>query len=124
MRKTILLSCLLHLVWLLPAQIPAILDEEAAAQVHDQWLEERVKTILPELMRREGVDMWVMISREYNEDPVLKTFLPSTWLSARRTTMLVIYDTGDELETLACARYDVGKLFKKAWDKESQPRSK
>ena len=42
-------------------------------------------------MDRTGIDMWVIISREYNEDPVLKTMLPSTWLSARRTTMLVFF---------------------------------
>jgi Xaa-Pro aminopeptidase len=65
--------------------------------------------------------MWVLLSREYNEDPVLKTMLPSSWLSARRTTMLVIYDNGQTLETLACARYDVGEVFKKAWDPELQP---
>ena len=35
--------------------------------------------------------------------------------------MLIIYDTGEKLETLACARYDVGAVFKKAWDKEKQP---
>ena len=31
-------------------------------------------------MRREGIDMWVIISREYNEDPVLKTMLPMLFL--------------------------------------------
>ena len=74
-------------------------------------------------MRREEVDMWVLISRENNEDPVLKTMLPSTWLAARRTTMLLIYDRGQEkgLEYLAVARYDVGKIFKRAWNPESQP---
>ncbi len=93
------------------------------AKVIDSWLEERVATILPDLMRRSGIDMWVIISREYNEDPVLKTFLPSTWQSARRTTILVVYDQGEgkPLETLAMARYGVGKIFKKAWDKETQP---
>ncbi len=45
-------------------------------------------------MRRSGIDMWIMISREYNEDPVLKTFLPSTWQTARRLTILVAYDPG------------------------------
>eukprot|EP00903_Cladosiphon_okamuranus_P000222 g222.t1 len=101
--------------------MPAILTLEEASRVKDEWLSKRVEHILPELMRREGIDMWLLISREYNEDPVLKTFLPSTWLSARRTTMLVMYDTGEEIETLACARYDVGSIFRKAWDKESQP---
>ncbi|MEM1214173.1 MAG: M24 family metallopeptidase [Bacteroidota bacterium] len=102
-------------------QLPAILTVEDQARVQDQWLEQRVARILPDLMRREGIDLWLMISREYNEDPVLKTFLPSTWLAARRTTMLLVYDTGDSLRTLACARYNVGNLFQKAWDKEQQP---
>lgn len=101
--------------------MPKILDLKAQGELQDQWLAERFSTILPDLMRREGIDMWVLISREYNEDPVLKTMLPSSWMSARRTTMLLIYDTGDKLETLACARYDVGAIFKKAWDKEQQP---
>src|SRR6185295_709485 len=51
-------------------------------------------------------------------DPVLKTMLPATWLAARRTTMLIIFDHGadKEMEYLAVARYDVGKVFKKTWD--------
>ena len=105
-----------------PAQIP-ILSQRQQGELRDGWLKERVATVLPELMRREKIDMWVLLSREYNEDPVLKTMLPSSWMGARRTTMLVIYDpgAGQELETLACARYDVGEVFKKAWDKEAQP---
>lgn len=102
-------------------QVAKILPLEQQAALKDQWLEERISTVLPELMRRAGIDMWVLISREYNEDPVLKTFLPANWLSARRTTMLVMYDNGEEIETLACARYNVGKTFKKAWDKEQEP---
>ena len=74
-------------------------------------------------MRREGFDMWVLISRENNEDPVLRTMLPGTWLAARRTTMLVIFDKGEgqEMEYLAVARYDVGKVFKRSWDPDSNP---
>jgi Xaa-Pro aminopeptidase len=93
------------------------------AQVIDRLLEERVETVLQPIMRRAGIDMWVIISREYNEDPVLMTFLPATWDGARRTTILVVYDPGGEkkLETYAMARYAVGKIFTKAWDKEKQP---
>jgi len=67
--------------------------------------------------------MWVIISREYNEDPVIKTMLPATWMASRRTTMLVMFDKGPEkgVEYLAVARYDVGKTFKRAWDPEKQP---
>lgn len=99
---------------------PLILPMRERAAVIDQWLATRVQTVLPGLMRRAGIAMWVIISREYNEDPVLRTFLPSTWQSARRTTILVITDpgNGEPLETLAVARYDVGDTFKAAWDKD------
>ena len=102
---------------------PKTLNMRERAEVIDGWLELRAQTVLPQLMERTGIDMWVIIAREYNEDPVIKTMLPATWQSARRTTMLLIYNPGDgkPLETMAMARYDVGKLFKKVWDKEKQP---
>ena len=103
-----------------PAPI-AILAERDRAAVIDDMLDDRFTNLLPQLMRRNGLDMWVIISREYNEDPVLKTMLPSTWLSARRRTIIVFFDTGKELEKLAIARYDVGKLLKGAWDIDVRP---
>ncbi|MEL0011268.1 MAG: Xaa-Pro aminopeptidase, partial [Bacteroidota bacterium] len=83
-----------------------VLSMKDRAEVIDAVLKERMETVLPEIMRREGMDMWVIISREYNEDPVIETMLPATWLAARRRTILVIYDRGPEegLETLAVAR--------------------
>jgi len=90
------------------------------AAVIDRWLTTRVQTVLPKLMERADIDMWVIISREYNEDPVIRTMIPATWQSARRRTILLIYSPGDgqPLETLAVARYAVGDMFEKAWDKE------
>lgn len=97
-----------------------ILPMQERAAVIDRWLTHRVQTVLPDLMRRAEIDLWVIISREYNEDPVIRTFLPSTWQSARRRTILLVYDpgAGQPLETLAVARYAVGEMFEKAWDKE------
>ncbi|MBT6031316.1 MAG: Xaa-Pro aminopeptidase, partial [Kordiimonadaceae bacterium] len=63
-----------------------VLPLRERAKVEDDLLKHRLDTLVPELMRREGIDAWVIISREYNEDPVLKTMLPATWLSARRRT--------------------------------------
>ena len=99
---------------------PRILPMRERAAVIDRWLTTRVQTVLPGLMRRTGIDMWVIISREYNEDPVMRTFLPSKWQSARRRTILLVYDagSGQPLETLAVARYAVGEMFEQAWDKE------
>lgn len=105
------------------AQDFAVLPQKKQSEVIDQWLGERLETVLPEMMDRAEIDMWLVISREYNEDPVIKTLLPSTWLAARRRTILLMYkpDSGKEVEKLAVARYNVGEHFKKAWDPETQP---
>lgn len=124
MRKLIAVISLMIISSSLYAQgYPEILSMKDRATVIDDLLEDKIHTILPDIMRREGLDMWLIISREYNEDPVIKTLLPATWLAARRRTILVVFDRGgsDGLETLAVARYDVGTMFKKAWDKEKQP---
>ena len=107
----------------LSAHANSVLTMKERSVLVDNILEQRFSDVLPQIMEREGIDMWVLMSREYNEDPVLKTMLPSTWVSARRHTMLVIYNPGNgqPLERLAVARYAVGSLFKKAWDKEAQP---
>jgi hypothetical protein len=100
-----------------------VLPEREQARVVDEMLEERFNTVLPSLMERTGIDMWVIISREYNEDPVLRTMLPSTWLSARRTTMIVFYHDVKEksIEKLAIARYNVGESIKASWDMNKFP---
>ena len=99
----------------------AILPMKERAAVINRLLEDKLKNYLPDLMRREEIDMWVVISREYNEDPVIKTLLPAEWLAARRRTILVFYDAGEgyDIETLAVARYNVGSSFKSVWKKKS-----
>ena len=100
---------------------PLVLTQREQAKVIDELFEDRVRSVLPGLMRASNIDLWVVISREYNEDPIIKTLLPATWFAARRTTMLVMFDNGKEIECLAVARYDVGKTFKRAWDPDAQP---
>ena len=101
----------------------SILAEKDRAVLKDVLLEDRFTNLLPKLMDKADVDMWLLISREYNEDPVLKTMLPSTWLNARRRTIIVFYRNKEKntLERLAVARYDIGKSIKSAWDKEKEP---
>ena len=74
-------------------------------------------------MEDANIDMWLLISREYNEDPVLKTMLPATWLNARRRTIIVFYRNKKEkiIERLAVARYNIGKSIQSSWDKEKEP---
>lgn len=120
MKKNLFLALVLTALSVGVLADPRILPMRERAAVIDHWLTTRVQTVLPKLMRRSGIDMWIIISREYNEDPVIRTFLPSKWQSARRRTILMVYDTGDgePLETLAVARYAVGEMFEQAWDKE------
>ncbi|GHF22913.1 Xaa-Pro aminopeptidase [Kordiimonas sediminis] len=101
--------------------IPDILSMKERAEVRDSWLRSRLDTVVPEMMRREGIDMWIMVAREYNEDPVVKTMLPATWLNARRRTVLVFHDTGEKVERFAVARYAVSDIFPAAWNPEEQP---
>ncbi len=100
-----------------------ILSEKDRALKVNEILKYRLENLLPELMDKTGIDMWVLISREYNEDPVLKTMLPAEWLNARRRTILVFYrdKVNNSFDKLAVARYNFGENIISAWDKEKQP---
>ena len=119
--KKIILAILLFTVSQVQAQ--EILPLRSQASIIDEINTERFSVLLPKLMEREGIDMWVLISREYNEDPILKTMLPAEWLSARRRTMIVFYhDSAKKVnEQLAIARYNVGDQIKAAWDMKQFP---
>jgi len=100
-----------------------IVSEKDRAILKDELLEDRFQNLLPQLMDDADLDMWLLISREYNEDPVLKTMLPATWLNARRRTMILFYRNKEQntMERIAVARYDIGKSIKSAWNKEQEP---
>ena len=74
-------------------------------------------------MENTGIDMWVLIAREYNEDPIIKTMLPPTWLNARRTTIVVfsLDSKTKEFNSVAIARYAFGDNIPSIWNKEEQP---
>jgi Xaa-Pro aminopeptidase len=93
------------------------LRDEAA--LRDAWLRNRLDVIVPRLMEREGIDAWVLAAREYNEDPVVETMLPATWMAARRRTILLFTDRGGT--RAAVSRYAVGDAFPAVWDPDSEP---
>jgi Xaa-Pro aminopeptidase len=80
-----------------PAQQPAsterpfgTLRDQAAEQ--QRWLDERMRTVLPALMRKHRIDMWVVPMREYNEDPVFTSLVSPTTFAARRRTIYLFFD--------------------------------
>ncbi len=105
-----------------PTRISVPLLRERA-QIIDQMLEVRLNALIPRLMREEGVDMWILMSREYFEDPVTASMLDARSLSARRRTILVFYDPGESqpIERLTVSRYGLAGLFEPAWDPAEQP---
>ena len=74
---------------------PAILPLRERAALHDRLLTDRLDRVVPALMRREGVDMWIVVAREYLEDPVIWSMLDGTSMAARRRTILVFTDPGE-----------------------------
>lgn len=107
----------------LSPDMPDIYTPREQAEIRDRWLGERLETIVPALMRENGIDMWILVAREYMEDPVVSTMLNATSLRARRRTILVFFDPGDGkgLERITVSRYGLGEFFQSAWVPEDQP---
>lgn len=121
MRKTITILVVLLLGLIIAqstiAQKPAILPMRERAAVVNNWLKIRLDEILPDLMDRTNLDMWIVICREYNEDPVYLTLVPEPTFAARRLTMLVFFNKGKgEVERLTVSRYGMGEWYKGVWN--------
>ncbi|MEM9950066.1 MAG: M24 family metallopeptidase [Chloroflexota bacterium] len=100
-----------------------ILPLRQQAEVRDRWLQERLETVIPTVMNRSDFDMWLIICREYNEDPVIMSMLPATAMSARRRTILVFAKNDDgSIDRFSVDRYGHGEFFETQWnpDKEEQ----
>jgi Xaa-Pro aminopeptidase len=96
-----------------------ILTLRQQASVYNEWLRARLDRILPELMRQEGFDMWLVVCRENNEDPVFFSLVPFNNLFASRTSMLVFFDRGAEgVERLTVSRAGIGQLYRSVWEPE------
>jgi len=68
----------------------------------NEILKWRLDHIIPDVMRREGIDLWIVLNRENNEDPVYMTLVPKPNMTARRSA-LIFYDPGEPKEI---QRYD------------------
>lgn len=96
-----------------PDPMRRVLTHREQAPLVKGWIEKRFNTALPELMTRTGIDMWIIVSREYNDDPVFRSMAPLTTYSSRRRTILVFYNPGGgkPVERYSIGRFDLEKLF-------------
>ena len=120
MRKILIITSILFITNI---HCQDILPLKERANFINKLQKDRLNNLLPELMDKTGIDMWVLIAREYNEDPIIKTMLPPTWLNARRTTIVVfsLDSKTKEFSSVAIARYAFGDNIPSIWNKEQQP---
>ncbi|MDG2371873.1 MAG: M24 family metallopeptidase [Flavobacteriaceae bacterium] len=119
MKKTHLFVAFLFFVISLKSQNILKLKDQATAIEEIQ--KHRLENLLPQLMKKHNIDMWVLITREYNEDPIVKTLLPPTWLNARRRTIVVFSMKEGVFKSAAITRYPFGNLIPSVWNKEREP---
>ncbi len=125
MKRRLALGLLLvmtPLAWPTPIERLPPLREQTA--IRQEWLKLRLERVLPALMRKHGVAMWLVVCREYNEDPVWFS-LSSPWVMyARRRTILVFHDRGQEkgVERLALGGGSNGGLYEVYRDPETSGR--
>ncbi|HEU0052204.1 MAG TPA: hypothetical protein VFQ39_03460, partial [Longimicrobium sp.] len=92
------------------------------AVVRQDWLKLRLERVLPRLMREQGVAMWIIPTREYNEDPVFWSLVSPTTMAARRRTIYVFCDRGPErdVERIAIGGSAQGGLYRVVRDPAAQ----
>jgi Xaa-Pro aminopeptidase len=104
-----------------PKPLPTLREQ---AETQQAWLKLRLERVLPKLMRKHGVQMWLVICREYNEDPVFYSLVSPTMFAARRRTIYVFFDRGEErgVERLALGGGSQGGLYTVYRDPEVENR--
>lgn len=103
--------------------VPPLLSARERAETETRILAERLDTIVPAIMREQGIDLWLLVAREYFEEPVVASMLDGESLHARRRTILIFHDPGhgQPIERLTVSRYGLGGLFAPAWNPDQQP---
>src|SRR5262249_48413536 len=104
-----------------PKQLPSLREQ---AEIQQNWLRLRLERELPRLMRKHGVNLWLVVCREYNEDPVFFSLVSPTIFAARRRTIFVFFDRGEErgVERLALGGGSNGGLYNVYRDSEAGSR--
>jgi Xaa-Pro aminopeptidase len=105
----------------MPPPLPSLREQD---QIRQAWLKRRLERVLPALMRQHGVAMWIVVCREYNEDPAFFSLVSPSVMAARRRTILVFNDLGPEkgVERLALGGGSNGGLYQIYRDPELESR--
>jgi peptidase M24-like protein len=93
-RVAITIAVLLAPAWIRAQSSPSrpFGTERELAAMQQEWLKKRLDAFLPALMRKHGIDLWVIPMREYTEDPVFFAITAPETFAARRRTIYVFFD--------------------------------
>lgn len=95
---------------------PAVLAPRDRVAVENRLLVQRLETLLPALMAETDIDLWLVLSREYAEDPIYFTLVPQPSFAARRTTLLAFHRQADgSVDRLVVNRYPLGEPYESVW---------
>ena len=115
-RSILLISFVLLIAASDPAQhtpsgipeMPKLLSLREQTDLREVWLKKRFELLLP-MMRRHGVDLWIVVNEEFHSDPVTEHIVPPIPIVGRRD-LFVFVDRGGKLERYAVVRYDEERL--------------
>ncbi len=94
----------------------AVLEPRERPAVENAIVADRLANLLPELMTETDIDLWLVLNREYAEDPVYFTLVPQPSFAARRTTMLLFHRQDDgRVEPMTVNRYPLGEPYESKW---------
>lgn len=101
--------------------IMSLKDQE---KVRNKWLSERLATVLPEAMKKAQLPMWVMISKEYNEDPVIETITPTSHDTSGRLSIIVYSfdETNNKVDRyfIGGPSPDLHEYYEIVWDRSKE----
>ena len=99
------------------SEMPAVIDLRERPAIENPIVKQRLAELLPELMEEAGIDLWLVLNREYAEDPVYFTLVPQPSFAARRTTMLLFHRQADgSVQPISINRYPLGDPYETAWE--------
>jgi Xaa-Pro aminopeptidase len=89
--------------------MPKLLTQREQMDVREKWLMKRLGSMLLPMMKRHGIEMWIVVNEEFNSDPVTPHITPPIPIVGRRDMFLFI-DRGQRIERIAMVRYDEERL--------------
>jgi Xaa-Pro dipeptidase len=114
-RSVCVLVCVLTVASQVAAQyrsipaMPKLLAQREQMDTREGWLRKRLGDLLPAMLKRNGIDMWIVVNEEFHSDPVTEHIVPPTPVVGRRD-LFIFFLRGDQVERTAMVRYDEERL--------------